>query len=78
MSVDNTIVTLDDGDPQLKWSGAWFTTAGIVDDLSNYGPPFLGTFHGISNNGSLVIPFYGTYTPHVCRCSSLNDPQGEL
>ncbi|RXW22523.1 hypothetical protein EST38_g3332 [Candolleomyces aberdarensis] len=60
MCVDNSIVTLDDTDPQLQWSGPWFTTENSVDDLGNskLGPPFLGTLHGISNNGSLFFSFY--------------------
>lgn len=59
MSIEDRIVCVDDTDLQVKWSGPWFKVQEDSVDLGGNGPPFLGTLHGISENGSMSLSFQG-------------------
>ena len=64
MSIDNTLVIVDDTDPRVQWNGPWFTTRDYSSEGWN-GAPFLNTLHGISSNGSLTFNFQGSSIPHT-------------
>ncbi|KAJ3554356.1 hypothetical protein NP233_g12439 [Leucocoprinus birnbaumii] len=55
-------VVVDDTDVQegITYNGNWFRDVGSQDGVGNFGPPYLGTLHGITTNGSLSFPFSGT------------------
>ncbi|KAF5344751.1 hypothetical protein D9756_011075 [Leucocoprinus leucothites] len=61
MATKNRWVVVDDIDPKISYSGAWLPdNNGSGANPGNFGPPYLGTLHGISTNGSVSFPFNGT------------------
>ncbi|KDR81286.1 hypothetical protein GALMADRAFT_153511 [Galerina marginata CBS 339.88] len=60
MSTPTRWVIVDDTDSKIQYSGAWFQARGTLDNLGNFGAPFLGTSHGINANGSLSYTFSGS------------------
>ncbi|KAG6907828.1 hypothetical protein DXG01_007264 [Tephrocybe rancida] len=53
-------VVVDDSNPQIKYSGTWFTDFTGKDDIGILGPIFNKTSHGTSGNNSLAFSFVGT------------------
>ncbi|KAJ3567289.1 hypothetical protein NP233_g6455 [Leucocoprinus birnbaumii] len=54
-------VVVDDTDDSIVYIGAWFLDAsGSQDNVGNFGPPYMGTLHGISTIGSVLFNFSGT------------------
>ncbi|KDR68491.1 hypothetical protein GALMADRAFT_256714 [Galerina marginata CBS 339.88] len=60
MSTPTRWVMVDDTDSKIQYSGAWFQARGTLDNLGNFGAPFLSTSHGINANGSLSYTFSGS------------------
>ncbi|KAF5344752.1 hypothetical protein D9756_011074 [Leucocoprinus leucothites] len=61
MVAENRWVVVDDTDPSIGYSGAWLPdNNGSRANPGNYGPPYLGTLHGLSTSGSASFPFNGT------------------
>ncbi|KAJ3567290.1 hypothetical protein NP233_g6454 [Leucocoprinus birnbaumii] len=55
-------VVVDDADVEggITYNGNWFSDTGSQNNVGNFGPPYLGTLHGITTNGFLSFPFSGT------------------
>ena len=55
------IILVDDTNPNIQYSGPWFTTAqnSQLDDIGTNGPPFQNTLHGVNVSASLSYSFSG-------------------
>ncbi|KAF8802696.1 hypothetical protein BYT27DRAFT_7172525 [Phlegmacium glaucopus] len=53
------MVIVDDTDPNISYSGRWFT-AQNTQDPDNYGIPFQSTLHGVNFDANLSFPFSGS------------------
>ncbi|KDR68490.1 hypothetical protein GALMADRAFT_160877 [Galerina marginata CBS 339.88] len=60
MSVTTRWIVVDDTDPTIQYTGAWFPAKGNLDNLGDNGPPFQGTSHGVNTNASLAFTFSGS------------------
>ncbi|KAF8956126.1 hypothetical protein BDZ97DRAFT_205531 [Flammula alnicola] len=53
-------VVVDDADSGIFYNGAWFADRGTLDNLGNFGAPYLSTLHGTNSTASLTYAFTGT------------------
>ena len=61
-------IAVDDADPQISWTGPWFSSKDHTEDLLNSGPPFLKTMHGIRGPGGFSLTYIGMlalWTPYL-------------
>ena len=64
--MSNRLVVVDDTDPNIQYSGPWFTAQNSQLTTGNFGPPFQSTLHGVSNNASFSYSFSGMSRWLVC------------
>ena len=65
-NMSNRLVVVDDTDPNIQYSGPWFTAQNSQLTTGNFGPPFQSTLHGVSNNASFSYSFSGMSRWLVC------------
>ncbi|KJA13680.1 hypothetical protein HYPSUDRAFT_49679 [Hypholoma sublateritium FD-334 SS-4] len=53
-------VVADDTDSAITYNGPWFADKGSLDNIGNFGAPFLSTSHGINSTGSFSYAFNGS------------------
>ncbi|KAF8811573.1 hypothetical protein BYT27DRAFT_7240265 [Phlegmacium glaucopus] len=54
------LVLVDDTNPNISYSGPWFTATNTQADTGNFGIPFQNTLHGVNVDANLSFPFSGT------------------
>ena len=59
MSSSSRLILVDDTDPNIRYNGSWAIAQNTQLSTGTNGPPYSGTLHGISSNGSLSYPFNG-------------------
>ena len=52
-------VVVDDTDSAITYTGSWFADQGSLDNIGNFGAPYLSTSHGINSTGSFSYIFTG-------------------
>ena len=58
-NMSNRLVLVDDTDPNIEYSGPWFTALNSQLATGNFGPPFQNTLHGVNDNASFSYVFIG-------------------
>ncbi|KJA24317.1 hypothetical protein HYPSUDRAFT_39089 [Hypholoma sublateritium FD-334 SS-4] len=53
-------VVADDTDSAITYTGPWFADKGSLDNIGNFGAPYLSTSHGINSTGSFSYIFTGS------------------
>ncbi|KAF9474372.1 hypothetical protein BDN70DRAFT_899003 [Pholiota conissans] len=56
-----TAIMIDDTDSGLRYSGSWTADKGSLDNLGNFGAPYMSTSHYTKGTGSVSFTFSGTY-----------------
>jgi hypothetical protein len=66
------IIIIDDMDPNIQYSGPWFTGQNSQLTIGNHGPPFQNTLHGVNANASFSYSFSGMSKLFVCFIAALS------
>ena len=53
------LVLVDDTNPNIQYSGPWFTAQNTQLNTGNFGPPFQNTLHGVGADASFSYSFSG-------------------
>ena len=64
--MSNRVVLVDDTDPNIQYSGPWFTAQNSELDIGTNGPPFQNTLHGVDVSASFSYSFSGMFRLLVC------------
>lgn len=59
--ITQRMVLVDDTNPNVQYSGPWFSVQDTQTHLGNLGIPFQNTLHGVNVNATLSFPFSGMY-----------------
>lgn len=59
------LIMIDDTDPSISYTGDWIADKGSVDNLGNYGAPYMSTNHYIKGTGSFTYTFFGKSSNHL-------------
>ena len=59
-------VLVDDTNPNIQYSGPWFTAQNTQLNTGNLGPPFQNSLHGVNVNASFSYSFSGMSRWLVC------------
>ena len=59
-------VLVDDTNPNIQYSGPWFTAQNSQLNIGNNGPPFQNTLHGVNVNASFSYSFSGMFRWFFC------------
>ncbi|KAF8801593.1 hypothetical protein BYT27DRAFT_7245174 [Phlegmacium glaucopus] len=76
------LVLVDDTNPNIQYSGPWFTAQNTQADTGNFGLPFQSTLHGVNVDASFSFSFSGTSitvlgTSITTNASGTQDPTWE-
>ena len=66
MSIQARRLLVDDTNPNIQYSGPWFTAQNTQLNTGNLGPPFQNTLHGVNISASFSYSFSGMSRWLVC------------
>jgi len=52
-------VVVDDTTPDIVYNGSWVADVGSLNNIGNFGPPYLNTLHGTNSSVNLSFNFSG-------------------
>ena len=59
-------IVVDDTNPNIQYSGPWFTAQNSQLTIGNHGGPFQNTLHGVNVNASFSYSFSGMFKFLIC------------